>query len=131
MKHLNRKHGLGDFELSGMMFPSDQLTVRHLRIAFPNEFNCYPDSTSRPSFAECLVALTENERLFAIGTYLQAMSIKSLRLNSDDVEEMKNAIESDYLILGLASSPDEASQMTLAIETQAKAQAEQHGKRSR
>jgi hypothetical protein len=124
-------------DLSTLAFPSDAISIRHLRKLFPKEFDDFEDIASMPflnrddgvaGFVNEIVFL---ERELAIKAYQVAKAVgrgKSFSTNTD-WEEEKRRETADlirlYQVAGLSAGQFQATQQIQAFSEAAAAQATQ------
>ena len=129
-------------DLTQIEFPTDKLTVKVLRRAYPEGFDVEPPPDRvvmpfrrplhRMSLDNVLSSIVNSERILAEMAFKAAMGQS---VEGDDrqggreiiIEDLGN----DYIRLGLARGEHEAREMMGSIESQAAAQARQRGGRPR
>jgi hypothetical protein len=129
-------------DLTTIDYPSDKLTVRMMRNRFPKAFDVEPESDSytagerrplhRMSLDVALGPFIDNERILAEWAFKKAMGqpVEDSEFPRDR-ETTLECLGNDYIKFGLARGEHEAQQMLRSIETQAIAQAREHGGRPR
>lgn len=130
-------------DLTKIDFPTDRLTIKGLRKAYPQGFDVEPppDSTldrllkrplRRQSLDNVLACTVDCERILADMAFKTArkQSVEDLD-GSRDRETILETLGGDYIRLGLARGEHEAEQMLREIEAQATAQAGYTGGRPR
>jgi hypothetical protein len=130
-------------DLTRIKFPTDKLTVRMLRKAYPAAFDVEPppnpildENRQRPlrrqSLDAVLACVVDSERILAEMAFKAALGRVVL---DDDRQGGRETIiydlSGDYVAFGLARGDHEAQEMLRSIEAQAAAQARQHGDRPR
>lgn len=126
-------------DLTKIEFPTDKLTVKMVRKAYPQGFDVEPSPNSvvdrlrrrplrRESLDNILACIVDFERILADVAFKTArgQSVEDAD-GSRDRETIFYNLGSDYVRLGLARGEHEAHEMLRGIEAQATAQARQHG----
>ena len=126
-------------DLTKIEFPTDNLTLKMVRKAYPQGFDVEPPPDfaldrlrRRPlrcqSLDNILAFIIDFERILADMAFKRArgQSVEHADGNRDRETIMDN-LGSDYVRLGLAHGKHEAHEMLRGIEAQAAAQARQHG----
>jgi hypothetical protein len=126
-------------DFTKIAFPSDRITVKSLRDAFPHSFDLpahsFDQSSTRSyergSVAQALDGIIDAERLLAGIAFKRALGQP---MSSDegrfDRSEFLDALETDYGRVGLASGAHQVEELMRAIEAQAVEQARHHLGRS-
>jgi hypothetical protein len=116
-------------------FPSDRLTVKQLRMAYPYSFDL-PDPRpsltknsrlyARKSIDSTLGGIVDGERLLASLVFKEAIGLLPTEEETLPRHEIVEGIISDYQRVGLAGE-HEAEELIRRIETQAVSQARRQG----
>lgn len=126
-------------DFTRIYFPSDRLTVRDLRRAFPGSFDLPGQpvqksgtrSYGRASTGSALDGIIDAERLLAGIAFKQVLGQP---LGEDeasfDRNEFVEALTTDYVRVGLAAGEHQVRELIRGIEAQAVAQARRHLGRS-
>jgi hypothetical protein len=130
-------------DLTKIEFPTDRLTVKMLRTAFPWGFDVEPPPNPvldrllgrplrRQSLDDVLAYIVDSERILADMAFKAALG----KTISDDNRmggrvTIHLNLSSDYVRLGLAPGKKVAREMLKGIESQAADQARQHGGKPR
>lgn len=120
---------------TSIAFPSDNLTIRDLRRAHPDQFDVddgpdFFDHVGENILADDTIGtMLYVERLLARGAYEEARGNRDYLLKKQAVERegLIAELAEDYMRYGLASGPQHAQQLIRDFEAQAAAQAVKPG----
>lgn len=113
-------------DLTKIAFPSDRLTIKHLRNLYPKEFDEGRATNFCRRPAEELNAMLSYERGVATEAFETTMGRASPQSQNEYAQDREDVAE--FLVqYGLASGPHQAEQMIRDIESQAVAQAKAFG----
>ena len=111
-------------DLTAIDFPTDRLTIKHLRSLFPNRFDL--DNSGKITFLiydENFQVMLEYERRMTIHAFTAAIGQSICSNPLVGIDEVKETLSECYFRYGLASGLHSAHELIGTIETAAAKQA--------
>ena len=108
-------------DLTAISFPSDDLTFRAVRRAWPEHIDKLR-SKGQASLDDVLIGIIDSERILAEAAFEQALG-RAPRAISEFNDGLRKGLIDDYIRYGLSTGPQHAEQMIRNFESQATSQA--------